>query len=157
MPAANPCGTSRQRALTCPACGATVYPAIAPAVVVAVVDGNRIVLTRYAGRPHRRLALVAGFMEVGETLEDTVRREVREEIGAAVTNIRYYKSQPWGFSGSMLAGFFADLSGPPELTVDTGELSEALWVRREDIPPEGVNVSLTSEMIEAFRVGAFPG
>lgn len=142
-----------ERAMVCSACGLTVYPAIAPAVIVGVIDGDRILMTRYAGRPYGGMALVAGFMEIGETVEDTVRREVLEEVGVRLKNIRYYKSQPWGFSGSVLMGFFADLDGSPEITIDTGELHEAAWIRREDIPPRDSEISLTSEMFEVFRRG----
>ena len=146
-----------ERALACGACGNTIYPRISPAVIVAVTDGDRLLLTRYANRPQRRMALVAGFMEVGETMEDTVRREVMEEVGIRVGNIRYYKSQPWAFSGSVLMGFYAELDGSPEITLDATELQEAVWVRREDIQPPDSTISLTSEMIEAFRISAvFP-
>ena len=145
-----------ERALHCPACGNTLYPAIAPAVIVAITDGTRLLVTRYANRGSRNLALVAGFMEVGETFEDTVRREVMEEVGLKVRNIRYYKSQPWGFSGSVLAGFFVDLDGSPHITVDTGELEEALWLERGDMEQQDTSVSLTSTMMDAFRRDDFP-
>lgn len=145
-----------ERALRCGGCGGIVYPAIAPAVIVGVTDGDRLLMTRYANRPYSRLALVAGFMEVGETLEDTVRREVKEEVGVAVKNIRYYKSQPWAFSSSVLMGFYADLDGPPELTVDTNELQEAHWFPRNEIQDDFNALSLTGEMIVAFRENRFP-
>lgn len=145
-----------ERAVACPACGAIIYPTISPCVIVGVADGDKLLLTRYANRGTRNYALVAGFIEVGESLEDAVRREVMEEAGVRVKNIRYYKSQPWGFSSSMLAGFFADLDGSPELTVDTVELEEALWVPRGEIVPPDVGVALTSEMIDAFRRGEYP-
>ena len=84
-----------ERAMVCPACGNTVYPKICPAVIVAVSDGERLLVSRYRDRPFRGWALIAGFVEIGETLEDTVRREVLEETGLRVKNLRYYKSQPW--------------------------------------------------------------
>lgn len=142
-----------ERAVHCGACGATVYPAISPAVIVGITDGDRLLMTRYANRPYSRLALVAGFMEVGETLEDTVHREVMEEVGLRIKNIRYYKSQPWAFSSSVLVGFFAELDGSPDITLDTSELQEALWVARGDIPPPESTIALTSEMVNAFRLG----
>lgn len=143
-----------ERAVVCPGCGAVVYPTISPAVIVGVTDGDRLLVTRYANRPGSRgMALVAGFMEIGETLEETVRREVMEEVGVRVGDIRYYKSQPWAFSCSMLVGFFAELDGPPELTVDTNELEDAEWVERSDIPPVESTISLTATMIETFRTG----
>ena len=152
------CGTltthkADERALVCPACGLVVYPTISPAVIVAVTDGDRLLLTRYSDRPNRRQALIAGFMEIGETFEDTIRREVMEEVGLTAKNLRYYKSQPWAFSGSVLTGFFAELDGSPEVTLDTTELKEAIWVNRKDIPPDPGNISLTAEMIDVFRRG----
>lgn len=142
-----------ERALCCPDCGHVAYPQICPVVIVGVTDGDRLLLTRYANAGYRRYALVAGFMEVGETLEDTVRREVMEEVGLRVRNIRYYKSQPWAFSGSVLAGFFAEVDGDSAVTVDTRELSEAQWFHRGEIPAEDTTFSLTWDMIEAFRSG----
>ena len=142
-----------ERALSCPGCGRVIYPQISPAVIVGVLDGENILLTRYANRPYQKLALVAGFVEIGETPEDTVRREVREEVGLEVKNIRYYKSQPWAFSQSMLLGFFADLDGPPEIKLDTTELSEAVWLSRADIPEERSPLSLTQDMIQTWRMG----
>jgi NAD+ diphosphatase len=145
-----------ERAMVCPACGLTVYPTISPAVIVGVTDGDRLLLTRYPNRPARAYALIAGFMEVGESFEDTVRREVMEETGVRVKNIRYYKSQPWGFSSSVLAGFYADLDGPPDLTVDTNELAEAFWMSRGEIPEQDLGVAMTAEMIDAFRRDQYP-
>lgn len=155
------CGTamvrkSDERAVQCPSCGNTLYPGISPAVIVAVTDGDRLIMTRYANRPFRNYALIAGFMEVGETLEDTVRREVMEEVGVKVKNIRYYKSQPWGFSSSLLVGFYADLDGSDKITVDGTELEEAMWFPREEMAPRPADVSLTSEMMERFRLGEIP-
>lgn len=145
-----------ERALICESCGSIIFAGISPAVIVAIVDGDRILMTRYANRPFTRHALVAGFMEVGETLEDTVRREVMEEVGLRVKNIRYYKSQPWGFSSSVLVGMFADLDGSDEITIDENELQEAEWIVREDISEKDSGISLTSEMIDMFRQDTFP-
>lgn len=145
--------SSTERALICPDCGNIVYPAIAPVVIVGVIDGRRLLLTRYAGRSYKKPALIAGFTEIGEALEDAVRREVREEVGLEVKNIRYYKSQPWAFSQSMLAGFFCELDGEPLVKLDLDELSEAFWVDRDEVPDDEdqSNVSLTYDMIRAFR------
>jgi NAD+ diphosphatase len=141
-----------ERAVVCPNCGIIEYPKIAPVVIVGVVDGERILLTKYAAG-YNRYALVAGFVEIGETLEDAVRREVMEEVGLHVKNIRYYKSQPWAFSGSLLSGFFADLDGDDTVRVDEKELSEGKWFHRWDIPTDGNTMSLTWTMVEAFRNG----
>ena len=143
-----------ERALVCPDCGKTVYPRIDPAVIVGVTNGDRILLTKYRGRGDSpRYALVAGYCETGETAEDTVRREVLEEVGLRVKNIRYYKSQPWLFSGSMLFGFFCEVDGDDTVRIERSELDTAEWVSREKIKQTDDKVSLTSEMIEVFREG----
>ena len=142
-----------ERAMVCPACGNTVYPKICPAVIVAIHDGDRLVLTKYKDRPVKHYALVAGFNEIGESIEETVHREVLEETGLRVKNLRYYKSQPWSFSDTLLAGFYCDLDGSDAIRIEEDELSEALWLPRGEIPPRGNDVSLTAEMMERFRLG----
>lgn len=142
-----------ERAMVCPDCGLTVYPKICPAVIVAVTDGDRLVLTRYKGRPFKRYALVAGFNEIGESIEDTVRREVLEEVGLKVKNLRFYKSQPWVFTDCLLMGFFCELDGDDKITLQEDELAEAEWFARNDLPEDHSGISLTGEMIEIFRRG----
>ena len=148
--------SSAERARVCPRCGATVYPKICPAVIVAVTDGERLLLTRYCGRPFRAYALVAGFNEIGESIEDTVHREVFEETGLRVKSLRFYRSQPWVFTDSLLFGFFADLDGPDAITLQTDELAEARWFPRSAIPTDHSTISLTGEMIALFRAGKEP-
>jgi NAD+ diphosphatase len=143
----------KERAMRCPACGNIVYPRISPAVIVGVTHGDKILLTKYAGRAFTNYALIAGFTEFGETLEDTVRREVLEEVGVHVKNIRYYKNQPWAFSESLLVGFYADLDGDEGITLEEDELAEAVWVDRKDMPERSSDISLTAEMMEMFRLG----
>ena len=142
-----------ERARVCPACGLTIYPKISPAVIVAVTDGNRLLLTKYRGRAFKRYALVAGFNEIGESIEDTVRREVLEETGVRVKNLRFYKSQPWVFTDSLLMGFRCELDGSDRITIQENELSEAGWYDREEIPADYSPISLTGEMIDRFRRG----
>lgn len=142
-----------ERAMVCPACGNTVYPKICPAVIVAVHDGERLLLTRYKGRPFKRYALVAGFNEIGESIEQTVHREVMEEVGLRVKNLRFYKSQPWVFTDSLLMGFFAEVDGSDKITLQEDELAEAGWYERGEIPQDYSPISLTGEMIECFRQG----
>ena len=140
-----------ERALVCPKCRQVVYPKIAPAVIVAVTDGDRLLLTKYAGRAFTRYALVAGFAEIGETIEQTVRREVAEETGLRVKNIRFYRSQPWVYTDSLLLGFWAELDGSDKIHRQEDELSEAAWFMRSEIPTDHSEISLTGEMIEVFR------
>ena len=140
-----------ERAMVCD-CGNLVYPRICPAVIVGVLHEGHICLTKY-NRPNARWALVAGYTEIGETLERTVTREVKEETGLTVTDVTYYKSQPWGLSGSLLAGFFCRVSGNPAIRVDHKELKEGRWFAPEEINFPDDGFSLTRAMIEAFRTG----
>ncbi len=141
-----------ERALRCPSCGNVIYPRINPAVIVGVTKGDSILITRYA-RGYAHNALVAGFTEIGETLEQTVAREVMEETGVRVRNIRYYKSQPWGMAQDLLVGFFCDAEGDGEIQMDSNELKYARWVPRSEIVLQPNNLSLTNEMMQVFRDG----
>ncbi len=143
--------SASERAMVCRSCGNIVYPKIAPAVIVGVINGDSILMTRYRGREYGGHALIAGFTEIGETAEETVAREVMEEAGVHVKNVRYYKNQPWGFSGDLLFGFFCDLDGSPEITMDPNELSVAEWVPRDAITEEDDGLSLTREMMLYFK------
>ena len=145
-----------ERALICPECGRIRYPKICPAVIVAVRSGEKLLLTKYAGRAFTRYALVAGFTEIGETLEQTVAREVMEEVGLKVKNIRYYKSQPWGIDGNILMGFYCDLDGDDTIHLDESELSVGQWHTRGSIPAKDDSYSLTREMIRVFDEGLHP-
>ena len=146
----------KERMMRCPNCGNMIFPRINPAIIVGVTDGDRIVLTKYAGRGHTSYALIAGFTEIGETLEQTVQREVQEEVGLKVRNIRYYKSQPWGIEGNILMGFFCDLDGDDAIRIDENELALAQWHHRNALPVEDDGYSLTREMIRIFGEGKEP-
>lgn len=139
-----------ERALKCPHCGHEIFPAIAPAIIVGVTNGNRLLLTRNLNG-YRRRTLISGYVEVGESMEATVQREVAEEVGLSVHNIRYYASQPWAFSGSVLMGFFADLDEDLAIRLERDELSNAAWYERDKLPRDDTTLSLTWRMIEAFR------
>ena len=134
-----------------------IFPKICPAVIVAVTDGDRLLLTKYAGRSYTRYALIAGYTEIGETLEQTVQREVMEEVGLRVKNIRYYKSQPWGVDGNILMGFYCDLDGSDTICLDEQELSVAEWHHKDALPAKDDGISLTREMIRVFEEGTAPG
>ena len=155
------CGGETQRdgklrMLACPRCGNQIFPKICPAIIAAVVDGDRILLTKYAGRAYKNYALIAGFTEIGETAEDTVRREVFEETGVHVKNLRYFATQPWGIDADLLLGYFAELDGSPEIHMDAEELALAGWYRRGEIEPPKDHVSLTNTMIQAFLDDEMP-
>ena len=125
-------------------------------MIVAVTDGDRLLLSKYAGRNYTRYALIAGYTEIGETLEQTVQREVMEEVGLRVKNIRYYKSQPWGIDGNVLAGFYCDLDGDDTIHLDYQELALAEWHDRKQLPAKDDGISLTREMIRTFEDGMEP-
>ena len=133
-----------------------IYPKIAPAVIVALTDGDRLLMTRYRGRPYKGYALIAGFNEIGETMEDTVRREILEEVGLRCRDIRYCGSQPWGTESNLLLGYFARLDGDPAIRMDRQELSRAEWLTREEIDVKPDGYSLTNHMIQLFLRGEEP-
>ena len=145
-----------ERAMDCPACGRRLYPRIQPAVIVGVTNKDSILITRYADRPLAIPALIAGFTEIGETLEETVAREVMEEAGLRVRNIRYYKSQPWGIADDLLAGFYCDVDGDPSIRLDEHELKEAVWTPRDQVTGQPDDFSLTNEMMMVFKSGCEP-
>ena len=147
---------SNERMLRCPHCGNMIFPKISPAVIVAVTDGERLLLSKYAGRAYTRYALLAGYTEIGETVEQTIHREVMEEVGLKVKNLRYYKSQPWGVDGNVLMGFFCDLDGCGTIHIDENELSMAAWYDRSALPAHDDGISLTREMIRIFEEGKEP-
>ena len=142
-----------QRMMRCPSCGNMMFPKISPAIIVAVTDGERLLLTKYAGRKTAAYALVAGFIEIGETAEECVAREVFEETGLHIKNIRYYGSQPWGFDGNLMLGYTARLDGTHKIELDQNELSTAVWLKPEEIPEIADYSSLTREMIRRFKHG----
>lgn len=142
----------KERMMRCPSCGNMVFPKIAPAVLAAVRHNGKLLLTKYAhGDGH--YALVAGFVEFGETAEQCVAREVMEETGLSVKNVRYYDSQPWGFAGNLMLAYTAELDGDDTIHTDLSELSVAEWVAPEELTETFDYSSLTREMIRRFREG----
>ncbi|MGO5292086.1 NAD(+) diphosphatase [Porcincola sp. LCP21S3_C12] len=146
--------STTERAVICPKCGHIYYPRISPVVIIAITDKDRILLTKYSRKGTKRHSLVAGFVEIGETLEDAVRRETMEEVGLRVKNIRYIESQPWAFSSSLISGFAAEVDGDPTVHLNTDgkdELASAEWIPRDELACEDHSVSLTWDMIGKFR------
>jgi NAD+ diphosphatase len=139
-----------ERAKHCPACGLMVFPRMSPAIIVAVRDGDRILLA-HAGRfPEGMHSVLAGFVEQGESLEQCVRREVREEVGVEVKNIRYFGSQPWPFPNSLMIAFTADYAGG-EIRVDSKEILSAGWYPATALPPRIPDkISVARKLIDAF-------
>ena len=138
------------RALVCASCGSTIYPRISPAIIVAVTSGDRLLLAHSGRFPGRRLfSVIAGYVEPGETLEDCVQREVREEVGLEVQHIRYFGSQAWPFSGSLMVGFTAEHAGG-EIRVDGREILEADWFPPDRLPEIPGKISIARQLIDWF-------
>lgn len=140
-----------ERALRCPNCGNLLFPTIAPAVIVAITCGDRILLARNVRYQH--YALIAGYVEVGETLEHALRREVLEEVGLEIHDVRYLGDQPWGVSGSHMFAFHAKADDHAPLQIQKSELADAKWFSREEIQPIPHKVSIAYELMERFRKG----
>ena len=141
----------KERMVKCPVCGQMEYPKICPAVIVGITNGNKLLMSKYASKDFKKYALIAGFAEIGETIEETVKREVMEEVGLKVKNLKFYKSQPWSFTDTLLFGFYAELDGSDQIVLDEEELSFAEWFERDEIPVWEKSVSLTNEMILNFK------
>ncbi len=136
-----------ERARHCPVCQNTVYPVIAPAVIVSVKKNGRLLLAHNRNFKGTRHSVIAGFVDAGETLEQAVAREVWEEVGIEIQNIRYVASQPWAFPNSLMVGFRADWASG-EIKVDGHEIDTANWFTRDnlpDLPPLG---SISRKLIE---------
>ena len=142
-----------ERAIFCPACESIIFPEIPPAIIVAITCNDKILLAHNSNFQQNWYSLVAGYVEVGESLEETVKREVKEEVGLDIRNVRYYKSQPWPFSGSMMIGFFAEADDTQPVCPDNLEITEAGWYSRGNLPNHPPAISIAGEMIEQFEKG----
>jgi len=137
-----------ERARRCPSCGLLAFPRLAPAVIVLVErDDGRALLARNVRFPPDMYSCLAGFVEPGETLEQTVVREVREEVGVEVHDLRYMASQPWPFPHSLMLGFTARWKAG-ELAVDGKEIEEARWFSRDDLPGIPPRMSIARRLID---------
>jgi NAD+ diphosphatase len=142
-----------ERARRCSVGHGTFHPRIAPAVIALVVRGDEMLLARNVLFPPGRFSAVAGFAETGESLEDTVRREVREEVGVEVGELAYFGSQPWPFGRSLMIGFFGRWAGG-DIRVDGVEIVEAAWFTGARLPALPPPVSIARRLIDAFVAGA---
>jgi NAD+ diphosphatase len=133
----------------CTRCGMMHYPRLSPVAIVLVEKEDRILLARSPGFPKGLYSVLAGFVEPGESIEETVVREVREEAGIEVRNVRYFGSQPWPFPNSLMIGFTADCVGG-ELTPDPGEIEDAGWYTADDLPELPPRTSIARAMIDDF-------
>ena len=147
-----------ERARRCAACNTPFYPRIAPAGIVLVTRGDSMLLARAATFPEPFFSTLAGFVEPGESLEETLVREVKEEVGIDIHQLRYFGSQPWPFGRSLMIGFTAEYAGG-EILVDGQEIVEAAWFAPDDLPRLPPRISIARQLIDAFiaRVRARQG
>jgi NAD+ diphosphatase len=140
-----------ERCFKCVDCGHMAYPRISPAMMVLVRKGDAVLLAMHVASPSKRFTPLAGFLEAGETIEEAVHREVFEEVGLRVTNLRYFGSQSWPFPHSLMIAFTADYAGG-EIRVDPGEIAGARWFGPGDEWPARVpHVSISSMLVDAHR------
>ena len=141
-----------ERARRCPACGQTAYPRISPAMMCLVTRGDQILLARNVNFPAGRYSALAGFLEAGESIEDAVHREVEEEVGIKVANLRYFSSQSWPFPHSLMIAFTAEYAGGA-LAPDGDEIAEAGWFDANYLPQLPPRISIARELIEDTLAG----
>lgn len=155
------CGTATQlvageRCLRCPACGHVSYPRISPAMMVLVRRGEQILLARHAGPRAVRFSPLAGFLEPGESIEEALHREVFEEVGLRVKDLKYFGSQSWPFPHSLMIAFTAEYAGG-DIKVQEDEIVEARWFGPDDeMPPYAQGISISGALIEAHWPGRSP-
>ncbi len=138
-----------ERAKRCSSCGLRQYPRLSPAVIMLVYKEDKVLLARAPRFRAGMYSVLAGFVEPGESLEETVAREVREEVGIEVKNIRYFGSQPWPFPKSLMVGFVAEYAGG-ELTPDLEEIEAVDWFAKDDLPPVPGELSIAWKLIDWF-------
>ena len=138
-----------ERAKICPACGYTAFPRLSPAVIVLVERGDEVLLARGPQFVPGRYAVIAGFVEPGESLEGAVRREIGEEVGLQVDRIAYFGSQPWPFPHQLMIGFTAQYAGG-EIRIDGAEIVEAQWFRADSLPGVPQKLSISRWLIDAY-------
>jgi NAD+ diphosphatase len=148
------CGTETgrvggERCMRCPKCGLLAYPRIAPAIIVLVRRGDEALLARNARAKLPFYSTLAGFVEIGESLEECVAREVGEEVGIEVDRVRYFGSQPWPFPHSLMVGYSAEWKAG-EIRVDGVEIADAGWFRADALPQIPPPVSIARRLIDAW-------
>jgi NAD+ diphosphatase len=148
------CGTPTEqargeRAMRCPACGLLSFPRLSPAVIMVVHRGDEVLLAHGRAFPSPMYSALAGFVEPGESLEEAVRREVREEVGVEVGELRYFGSQPWPFPNSLMLGFYAQWTGG-DIVIDPNEIVDAQWFHVDDLPPFPGSMSIASQLINGY-------
>lgn len=148
------CGTKtvidqKDMMLICPKCGQMHYPRISPAVIMAIEKDNKLLMAKHSYHKEHRYALVAGFVEPGETIEDAVHREVMEEIGIKIKNLKYMRSQSWPFPNSLMIGFTAEYDSG-EIKVDGDEIVKAKWFSKDEIQMYPSDISISAWLLQNF-------
>jgi NAD+ diphosphatase len=150
------CGTAtkrhekeNERAMACPSCGLHAYPRISPAIITLVRKGDLALLANNAKFPGAFYSTLAGFADIGESLEETLVREVREEVGIVVKDVRYFGSQPWPFPNSLMIAFTAEWQAG-EIVIDPEELSDAKWFRADELPMIPPPATIARQLIDAW-------
>lgn len=153
------CGSGMQQSSTelcfhCPSCGFSAYPRISPAMMILIKRGDKVLLARHSHYATQRYSALAGFVEAGESLEQTIHREVMEEVGLKVNNIRYFGSQSWPFPHSLMVAFSAEYESG-ELHLQADEISDAQWYGPDDeLPDIPGNDSISGRLIRAHLPNA---
>jgi len=140
---------SGERAMRCRPCRAINYPRISPCIIVLITRGEELLLARNANFPRAMYSTLAGFIEAGETAEQTLVREVREEVSLEVENIRYFSSQSWPFPNQLMLGFFADYAGG-DIICDLTEIADAQWFHHSELPQVPPPSSVAGQLIRHY-------
>jgi NAD+ diphosphatase len=148
------CGTelrtkTTERAKECPRCGLLHFPHLAPAIIVLIERGRELLLARSCHFLPGMYSVLAGFVEPGESLEEAVVREVKEEVGLTIKDIRYFGSQPWPFPHSLMIGFTATYAGG-EISLEDPEIEDASWFTPDNLPPIPGKISIARKLIDWF-------
>lgn len=141
--------TIEEHAKVCTQCNTVIYPKISPAIIVAITHEDKILLAQNSRSKNKFYSVLAGFVEAGETLEECVIREVKEEVGIDIKNIRYFGSQPWPFPDSLMVGFTAEYA-MGDLCIDEKELSDARWFTVDTLPEIPGSISISRDLINWF-------
>jgi len=140
---------SVERAMRCRPCDTIMYPRIAPCIIVLIHRGEELLLARNANFPRPMYSTLAGFIEAGESAEETLVREVREEVSVEVSNIRYFKSQSWPFPNQLMLGYFAEYAGG-DIVCDLTEIADAQWFHFSKLPMIPPSSSISGQLIQHY-------
>ena len=135
--------------LICPKCGQMHYPRIAPAIIVAIRNDDQLLMAKHSYHDNIRYALIAGFVEPGESIEEAVHREVMEEVGIKIRNLKYQRSQSWPFPNSLMLGFTAEYESG-NIKVDGDEILKAKWFKKDEIIRYASDISISDWLIQQF-------